>query len=441
MNRSAALLFFVATAPAIADDALPVQGGATFAGGRGHISFEAGWVDLGVGAINPDGTILIDDVALDLGDGDNRIQASALAGSLTFDLPGEDTRSWLGRKLRLKASFERQRATDETAETGVAPTLTSSIEVRSVSSDGTAFAYSNSNTGGASASAFVFSPDTSFTDTCSDASGNFQADAFYAASTGLIICGVNATNAAAVVEINSAGYGANVRANGEILSGAPISLLYSVLRERRIETRRGSLALEGDYSIGPALTLSPSLGLAVGETKSSFENVQTIFDNDVLEASRSLRGRTVSHDAGIELGARLTHDAGHGFDLFVSGAGTLLRRKVDLTSQSFTGSNLYGLVTAAFSTMGSPYFIRTDTIAAFQGQIEGGAGYTFDPDAGLGPLRIALTGGVSYDSDVATYGNVAVPDAIPAGPVAPAHIAYEGETTLFLKGEITVEFP
>jgi hypothetical protein len=49
---------------------------------------------------------------------------------------------------------------------------------------------------------------------------------------------------------------------------------------------------------------------------------------------------------------------------------------------------------------------------------------------------------VTYDSDVATYGNVGLHIDDPlAGPVAPAHIAYTGETTFTLKGAITFELP
>ena len=441
MNRTAALIALVCAAPALADEPTPMRGSATFADGRGHITFNAGWVEMDLAPVSAGGAIIIDGVALEAGDVDS-LDGSVFGGAMTLDLPGAAQPTWLGRNLRLKAGFERQRGRLYEAALGNS-TITSSIEVRSVSTDGRAFAYSNSNITGTTASTVFYGPGTDdVVESCSGTSGATNSDALLVGSAGDASCSIGTSVSNSSVTVDLPGTFVLAQASAEILASS-IDVLYLIESVRRIETRRASLALEGDYDAGPGLTLSPSLGLIFGETKYTFYEGQALGDNATLLLFKALRARAVSHDAGINLGARVTYDAGPSLDLFVSGAAALLRRKVDLESAASTQGILNGEYTVAVSGASeddlSPRL--TDTTLAFQGQLEAGAGYTFDPHLGVGPLRFAVTGGMMYDSDVASYGNVATPDVIPDAPIAPAHVAFEAETTLFLKAEITIELP
>ncbi|MBP6012829.1 MAG: hypothetical protein KBA31_11425 [Alphaproteobacteria bacterium] len=434
MKRAVSLLVLAAVAQASAAEAPPLAGSATFANGQGHISFESGLVDIGVNRVRFDDILMVDGSAIGQG-GVDRIDGSVFGGTLTFVLPGEDRTTWLGRRLRLKGHFERQKGDSTQAFEGVA-TATSDLLGISVTSDGRALVRVHGTPSDSSLTARVFGVNSDETDSCA---GSISATTYDAVVTGVSAFASCQTFAPASVSF----FGVSedgpttyvIFAGGGVLSG-PADLAFSFSETRSVAVRRGEVALEGDYDIAPNFTLSPSVGLTFGETASSF------FQLEQLEGGliRALEGWTTSQDAGIRVGARATYQVGSGFDLFASASGAVVRRKSEMRSLSFGGAALI----FAEDVNGDPFvhLVEPEARAAFLGDLNVGGAYVFDTQA-VGPLRLALSGGVSYDSDVATYGNVGITPTtdITAGPVAPAHLAYSGETTLSLKAEITVELP
>ena len=113
-----------------------LAGQAAFAGSQGQIAFEAGLLDMGVDQIRFDDILILDGVEFGQRSID-RIDGSVFGGTLTFVLPGEDQSSWLGRRLRLKAQFGRQKGDATKTFLGEA-TATSDVLGLSVSPDGRA---------------------------------------------------------------------------------------------------------------------------------------------------------------------------------------------------------------------------------------------------------------------------------------------------------------
>lgn len=446
MKRRAALLLSTAIAfPALAEEA-PIHGSAAFAGGSGHVTFWGGIVEVGVDPIAPDGLIVIDGAAVDLGDGDDTLGGDVFGGALSFVLPGQDDGGWFGRNLRLDMEYERLKADERSQVQGVGPTIDTSFELVSVSADGHAIGRSLSATTLAEAAVFVFDPAPGSDTTCNDASGPNTAQAIVnTANGGAATCTATPTSATAQAAAIDGSTARIAFANAAVLSGTPIATEYVRIRRQSVETRRGQAGIAGDHPVSEALTLVPSLALTIAETTMAFNSAEFLADDlesITFGAIRAAQGTLNSHDAGLRLGVRADYAAGGGFTLFAGATAAVLRRKTVFAGNTIMQGIVNGEATVALTAIDNEIDFRLrDSIAAFQSGLEVGAAYAFDPALGIGRLRFALTGGLVYDSDVATYGNIGDVPATVTGPIAPAHIAYTGETTFTLKGAITFELP
>jgi hypothetical protein len=445
MKRTAVFLIPAALiSPALADG-LPHQGGAPFADGRGHISFETGSVYMSVDPVRADGYIAVDGVPVAFSEGVDHVDGRLYAGELTYVLPGEDEPSWFGRNLRVFGGYEHQMANAAERLLTLGLTVNDGIDVTSVSSDGRAFASSSSHLTYADAQVGFFSPVPSVGLLCTLASGANSASAFQDAGFGnTITCAANANGATSQIIVNQSGFTWAATANAAVLA-APTAMEMLTYSSYSVIARGGEAGFAGDHQISPDLTLSPSVSVAIGERRADFGTLQGIFDdadNPQIGAQRIVSGNLDTRDGALRLGLRGQYAAGSGFDLFAGVGGAVVRRKTDMTVTSVLGAvTPNGTTAAVVFANGDQTVRRSDTIAAFQGTFELGAGYAFDPAIGIGPLKLSLTGGFTYDSDVPTYGNMGAISGPLSAPIAPATLAYSDETTLTLKGAITFELP
>jgi hypothetical protein len=449
MRRFPALILF---STAIA---LPASAGeATFADGRGRLTLEGGIVDMTLAPIDPDGMLSIDGASVDFGATADRLHASTVGGAVSFVLPGEDAPAWLGRALRLSVGFERASGDQASLQVGAGPTLDTNLTLISASIDGRALATVSNDIAGVVAFAHVSGPGTGLTGSCSDTTGSASALAtFTSDNSGFTGCSTTAASAEATAYVSTGNSSSSAAANGFVLT-VPQQTGFYVQKARSVDARRGAVTLEGDHDAGTGLVLSPSVSVVAGRTVSTFLNSQTLAAPDYFWAMRHVSGRIESDDIGMGIGATLRQSFADGFDVFAGARASALRRRTHLNALSQTelgfildvdpDLNLIQVAETRAMVIEDGIFARAqrhDTIAAFQGMLEAGAGYRFDSGV-IGPLRLAVTGAVTYDSDVATYGNIGVPQAIDATPpLAPTHIAYSGEHTFALKAELTFELP
>ena len=435
MKRAVCLLALAIATQATAAEVAPLSGSATFANGQGHISFEAGLLDIGVNRVRFNDIINVDGVDIGQG-GVDRIDGGVFGGTLTLTLPGEDRMTWFGRGLRLMGHFESQKG-DSTQRFSGSATATSNFLGINVTADGRAITRMEATPTSSTFIARVFALNPSNSDSCAGTIGATTYDVLITGQSTSASCVGHAPSAVTLFGVSEDDPKAYVIfAGGNILSPGPVVLSFDFTEQRSIAVRRGELAFEGDYDVGPNLILSPSVGLTVGETSGSFSQLED-FGGGFL---RALAGWTKSKDVGLRAGARATYRLGSGFDVFAVTSGAVVHRKSEMLSASFGGTSL---IFEEDQNGDSVLFATApETRIAFLGDINVGATYAFDTEA-VGPLRFAVTGGFSYDSDVATYGNVGITPTtdVTAGPIAPAHLAYTGETTLSLKAEITVELP
>jgi hypothetical protein len=445
MNRRILLLLSAACAtPALAD--VPQQGQGAFAGGRGHISFETGIVEMSVEPVHADGHVWIDGTPVEFAEGVDEVDGEFYGGSLSFVLPGENDHSWFGQNLRVFFGYRHERASAAERHVGDGPTITEGIDLATVSPDGRMFASSSSHVGFGSAQVAFFAPAPSGGSTCSDTDGANSASAAYDGGVALsFFCNATPVLGIASLEVAQGGAAWAGQATGSALTGLPIPTEVTVTSSHKVADRRGEAGFAGDFDVSPSLTLSPSLSVSIGERRADFHTSVDMFDTPTLVTIRvegDVVGTLDTRDAGLNLGLRATYQESGGFDLFASLGGAVIRRKTEMTATAplIGGVGSYFTFTQ-FAVGGGTWITRTDTIAAFQAALEAGAGYTFDPAIGIGPMRLSLTGGLSYDSDVPFYGNVGAFSGPLTGPVAPAHIAYTGETTTTLRAAITFELP
>lgn len=446
--RSLLLATTVFASPVLAD--APPEGKVSFAGGRGHITFETGAVDMSVTPLRATGEIVVDDAPVAFAEGLDSIDGRTYGGDIVFVLPGEDEMSWFGRNLRLFGGYERQKADAAEDVRAPGPTITERFAVTSVSSDGRAFARSISHAAFAVAQVGFFSPMPTAGSSCSVSNGGNTGSGFHdAGAAGTLTCNADANTAESLLTFNPGGQAWGATAFASVLPGGDIATETAVISSYSVSVRRGEAGFAGDYEITPAITASPSLSISIGSRRAQFFQLEAIaddFSNSTIAAQGFLDGSLDTRDAALNLGLRAGYALGSGFDVFGSLGGAAVRRKTTMRASTIVGSIVLGDDTVAvFSDSSGPGKVRRDdTIAAFQGMLELGAGYTFDPAIGIGPLRLSATAGLTYDSDVPTYGNAGTLgdfDVPVTEPVAPAHIAYNDETTLTFKAAIAVELP
>lgn len=401
---------------------------------------------MSVDPVRGDGFIAVDGVPLVFAKGVDRVNGNAYGGGVSFLLQGEDEPSWFGRNLRLFGRYERQDVNAGYVARALGPTINNSLEITSVTQDGRAFASSSSSATAAVAHAGIFLPEPTVGLACVLSSGANTAIGFHDGGlSNFPDCGVTSSTAESQVSFVQDGVGRFVSAHATVLTGVPIVTEAEQVNSYGVFVQRGEVGFAGDYQVSPTLTLSPTLSLAIGMRRASFFAHERIADDltfFTITARRTVEGTLRSDDAAVNLGLRGHFAIGAGVDLFASISGAAVRRKTDLAALSVASSvGPSGTTAATLFTNGDQTFHRIDTISAFQGALELGANYTFDPAIGVGPLRFSITGGLTYDSDVPTYGNVGAFDGPITGPIAPAHIAYSDEMTMTLKGAITVELP
>jgi hypothetical protein len=446
MKHRALLLLSAAFAPPALADA-PPSGEGSFADGRGHIAFEAGLVDMSVDPVRGDGVIEVDGTPVVFAQGVDRVDGRLYGGEISYVLPGEDTPSWFGRNLRVFGGYEHHKADAWSRHDAIGPTITSGFDFGSVSADGRAFALSFNHDTHAETLAGLFSPTPAGPAACLIANaGNFSTGFQDAGPGNTLDCSVTATTAFAQTIVTTSEGAWVAMANAATLPGVPIATEMRVYSRYGVIARRGEAGFAGDHVVSPTLSLSPSLSVSIGERRADFLVLEAIGDDldaVTIFALRSLDGNLITRDAGLNLGLRAGYAAGGGFDLFASLGGAVLRRKTEMTFTSAAGGRVFGEDTFALAldAAGSSDQRRSDAVTAFQGTIEAGAGFTFDPAIGIGPLRLSLAGGVTFDSDVPTYGNLGFNTLDAIGPLTPAQIDYTGETTFTLKGAITFELP
>lgn len=447
MKRRSLLLSVVVAAPALAD--APQAGQATFADGRGHIAFETGYIEMSVDPMRVGGSVVVDDAPVAFADGVDRLDGRTYGGAVTYVLPGEEQTSWFGRNLRLFGGYEREKASATESLRTQGPTITERFAVTSVSNDGRAFARSISHVAFADAQVGFFSPTSSASSSCSAANGaNTSAGSHDAGLAGTLTCNADANTALSQVTVNQGAELWGATASAVVLPGGPIATETVAFSSYRVSGRHGEAGFAGDYELSPTLTVSPSVSISIGSRRAQFLKLEGIsVDPQNFFAQGILNGSLDTNDAALNLGLRAGYELGSGFDVFGSVGGAAVRRKTKLNASAIFGAEVLGDTTVAvfIDPSGTGFMRSVDTIAAFQGTLEMGAGYTFDPAIGIGPLRLSLTGGLTYDSDVPTYGSVGTLsgdfDVPITGPVAPAHIAYSDETTMTIKGTITIELP
>jgi hypothetical protein len=438
------LLATVAVVPASANDAL-LRGNGAFAEGRGTISFEAGWVDIGLSSIRPDGLLIIDGAVVDYGGSAEHVYGDRAGGRLSFLLPGEDDGGWFGRNLRLGLQYARDRGEAVWSDFGVpGPTIVTNLSFITASLDGRAVASSSNDINGAIALARAVGFGSGVSDNCAFSDGNSfvsgSATSDGAAVAGCAVSTTTASSSGNAQDANGADFTAV--ANATALPGPVATTKYAAARNV-IDIRRGEVGFEGDYDLSPSVTLSPSLGVTVASSKSDIIVVQGL-SSAFLQATQVLSGRIATKDAGVAAGLRANHAFGGGFAAFAGVRAALVRRKTDFDLDSLSFITVNGDDTFANSSSDAHdefEFLRTETIAAFQGGLEAGASYAFNSGF-IGPVRFAVSGDLLWDSRVPTYRNVALEPVLDlAAPVGAARIGYTDEITLAFKAEVTFELP
>jgi hypothetical protein len=448
MKRGTLLaLAAIAATPALAD--APQTGQAAFAEGRGHIVLEAGYTGMSVDPVRGDGYIAIDGAPVTFAEGIDFIDGQFYGGELTYVLPGEDEPSWFGRNLRVFGSYEHQKARASERIDGNGPTIDDGFDVTSVSSDGRSFASSSNHLAYADAQTGFYAASPSVGLMCVDANGAVTASAFQDAGLGqTATCDALASTATAQSTVIGSGDVWNAIANASLLPGLPLTTVTVTRSHYDVTAKRGEAGIAGDRRQTEALVLSPSLSVSIGERRARFDTMELVANSlsspDVV-AARIVEGGANTTDAALNLGLRASYDAGGGFDVFGSLRGAVVRRKTEMSVQSFVAASIFGestiAMTAPLSDAANLFVSRSDTIAAAQGTLELGAGYRFEPSIGTGPLRLSITGSLTYDSDVPTYGNMGTFGGPLSGPVAPGYIDYSAETAFSITGGITVELP
>lgn len=443
-RRTLVLLSTVCAAPAIAD--APQAGQAAFDGGRGQFTFETGYVEMSVEPVKGDAYIAIDGTPVTFADGIDRVDGRHYGGTLSYVLPGEDEPSWFGRNLRVFGGYGHQKA--NAAETSFAqgPTIFNAFDFTGVSKDGRAFASSLNHAADSSAQLGLFTPAPTIGLACVDTSGANTSSGFHDNGFGDILdCDADANGALSQLIVTQNGANWLGAASAVQTLGDPVDMQKRVKSTYSVVTRRGEAGFAGDHQISPAITLTPSVSAAIGERRAHFitsEIIANDFDDPLIGANRVVNGRMHGQDAALNLSLRARYAAGGGFDIFGAVGGAVVRRKTEMAEYGVSAAVTPNGGTAVVVLVdGAAAYLQTDTITAYQGTLEFGAGYTVDPSIGIGPLRLSLTGGLTYDSDVPTYGNVGAFSGPLTAPVAAAHIAYSDETTMTLKGAITLELP
>lgn len=438
MKRVVAVVSLLALSPAFADEN-PLRGSTTFAGGDGTLSLHAGWVDIGVAPVGADGLIVIDGTPFAVGE-DDHIDGSLFGGTLTFNLPGNES-SWLGSNLRLKGSFDRQRGTTEHSGSYAGPSITSSLDVYAVSGDGRAFAISQNSTTAGAATVLLFGPGAQPSSTSSDANGALSATCTIQGALAFAgVCAVTPPNAAGFFAAQEGASQWIAAATAHVLTGTPLPTTIGSVGSRSVEIKSGSAGVEGDYAWTSTLTLSPYLGAVVRETKFAFNNAEFLIVDGFNSVTRYTEGRIETQDIGIATAVTLTDAVTPGFEIFASANASLARRKANINSQSITNAIIAddGVQAGSFQVLRQD---ASDTAAAFVGGVELGGAYTLQ-GLGIGPLRASVVGGLSYDSAVATRAAAALTPGGPiTGPIDIGRLNFEGETSLYVKGAITVELP
>lgn len=345
--------------------------------------------------------------------------------------------------------YEHQKASESQRIDGDGPTIDDGIDVTSVSSDGRAFASSFSHFTYADTQTGFYAASPSLGLLCAVANGVVTATAFQDAGLGqTATCNAQAALATSQTSVIGSDDVWNALANASLLSGPPITTVTATVSSYGVTAKRGEAGLAGDRRITETLVLSPSVSVSIGERRAAFGTIEFVADSFVspdIVAMRLAEGAIDTKDAALNLGLRASYDAGGGFDLFGSLRGAILRRKTDMSVQSFVVANIFSettmAITAPLSDASSFFANRSDTIAAAQSTLELGAGYTFEPAIGVGPLRLSITGSLTYDSDVPTYANMGTIDGPLGGPIVPGYIDYRGETAFSITGGITVELP
>lgn len=443
-RRTVLLLSTVLAAPALADAPQPGQG--TFASGRGHITFEAGLVEMSVEPVHGDAYIAVDGSPVTFAEGIDSVDGQHYGGTLSYVLPGADEPSWLGRDLRVFGSYQHQSADADELSVAQGPTIFDAFDFTTVSKDGRAFASTFSHAASADVQIGLFSPEPSVGLLCTAVSGSQTSSGFHDAGFGAPVqCGVDITGPHAQMGVSQGESVWVATAHAVETLGDPIDTVQRVASRYAVVVGRGEAGFAGDHRILPTLMLTPSVSVAIAERRADFMTAQTIADDPEdpkLGAMRLVSGRLVSRDAALNVGLRTQYAAGGGVDLFGSLNAAVVRRKTQMVENGISiAAALDGITTAGLLVGGAPDYVRGDTTAAFQGAFELGAAYTFVPTEWSGPLRLSLAGAISYDSDIPTYGNVGAFNGPLSAPIAAAGIAYTGETAMTLKGSITFELP
>jgi len=442
--RHRALLLISAcllAAQASADEA-PLRGSAEFAGGRGHVTLGGGVVDFGVEQAGTGLSVFVDGEAVSFRT-DDRVDGSVLGGRVSYVLNGERERTWFGRNTRLSLDIVHGWADREEIDlTEDALTVNTALLLHASSADGRAMAYSLNTTTAAAAYTSAFGAESTSTDLCTDTNGSVAANAVAAGGAfATATCTAGATEAES---LSQSGDGPSIFAaetHALILTGTPFAVETLAYARYDIEDTRVEAAMAGDYALSPALTLAPSLALVGGKRKLKFLAESGIIAHDgatdfVIFGATA--GTLLSKDVGVQAGSDLTYEFQPGLRLFASAKAALLHRKVTMDSAGGVGGGTGGNDFRAY-TITAGHMESDGESAAFRGQFETGGSYEFDAGF-LGPLRLALTGGLTYDSAVANYEAVKASPALDP-PFAPADIGFAAETDYYAKAELTLELP
>lgn len=433
----------VVSGPARASDTdlSSLRGSTAFASGQGYIALGGGVADFGVESIGTGLSVDIDGQSFSL-DLDDRLEGQFFGARLSFNLPGQNEKTWLGRNMRLSLDVTRGWAAEALSIDDVRQTVDTSLFFTMVSNDGRAIAQSNNSTSAASALVATFGLGDAFASTCNAANGTGYASATSEAQASTL-AGCFASPGIAEAASHAEGvFGFVAASRAILLSGTPFDVRMGRGASYDIEDTRGEAALTGDYDLGSSLVLSPSLALVAGRRQVKFAGTvgfeASDLAGDFFVFSLS-QGRLVSQDAGIQGGSRVAYKIAPGLDLFASAKAAVLHRRSRMESSGFAGADIAGDPNGAASyDYGVSEEVRTRL--AFRGQLEAGGSYEFGAGLGLGPIRTSLSGGLLYDSAVANYASVQILSVLDA-PFAPAHIEFTGETDLFLKVELSLELP